>query len=75
MTNKGYIEPGIGWLVIVQFVRALNAVRLATFKHRRKEGHNSVTVIRLAHTMLDDLRGRGAATEMSPIATLMSATT
>lgn len=42
----------------VQFVRALNAAELATFKPRRKEGHNSVTLIRLAHTIVDDLRGR-----------------
>lgn len=43
--------------MVVQFVRVSNAVELATHKDRRKEGHRSVTVIRLAHTILDDLRG------------------
>lgn len=57
MTNKGYIEPGIESMAVVQFVRALNAVELATFKPRRKQGHNVVTAIRLAHTMLVKIRG------------------
>lgn len=57
MTNKGYIEPGMEWMAVVQFVRGLNAVELATFKPRRKQGHNVVTVIRLAHTILVKVRG------------------
>lgn len=39
----------------VQFVRDLNAAWLVTFKHRREEeeDHSGVTVIRLAHTILE----------------------
>lgn len=57
MTNKGYIEPGLESMAAVQFVRALNAVVLATFKPRRKQGHKVVTAIRLAHTILVKVKG------------------
>ena len=65
------LNSDMEWMVVVQFVRALNAVELVKSKHRREEGHSGVTVIRLAHTILVEVSGRH---RMSPIATVVNAT-